>query len=473
MWMGTMADLPYYNGSRQPERYPRYTDSGVEWLGDIPAHWEVRRLGAVGRIAKCGGGTKAHDVMEGIPCVRYGDLYTHHDFSITRSRAFVSVEHAAAYSAIQYGDLLFAASGETIDEIGKSSVNLMGGEALCGGDIILLRPAIPVEARFLGYTTNAPYMRHQKSRLGRGMTILHIYGQQLKNATMLLPPVPEQHAIADFLDREIAKIDALVEKQLELMGLLGEKRTALIGHTVTKGLDSDVAMKDSGVEWLGEIPAHWDVAALRYRYEQTLGKMLDTKRITGNHLVPYLRNVDVQWDQINLSDLPSMDIGPHEIERFTVRPGDLLVCEGGEAGRCAIWQGDLDPCGYQKALHRLRPLTRGRERPRFLYYTLAAAVARGAFADGQGSTIAHLTGDMLRAHRFPFPPTAEQSAVADLLDQETTKIDAITAKINEAIERLCEYRTALIAAAVTGKIDVRHHVDHMASDNTPPTQARP
>ena len=258
-----------------------------------------------------------------------------------------------------------------------------------------------------------------------------------------------------------------------MINLLQEKRTALISQTVTKGLDPDVAMKDSSVEWLGEIPAHWEVAALRYRYEQSLGKMLDTKKITGDHLVPYLRNVDVQWDNINSSDLPSMDIRAQEIERFTVRPGDLLVCEGGEAGRCAIWQGGLDPCGYQKALHRLRPLTRGRERPRFLYYTLVAAVARGAFADGQGSTIDHLTGDMLRAHRFPFPPTAEQHAIANFLDCETARIDAMIAKLNQAIERLNEYRSALIAAAVTGQIDVRHHGDHTVSDNTPPTQARP
>ena len=233
----------------------------------------------------------------------------------------------------------------------------------------------------------------------------------------------------------------------------------LISHAVTKGLDSSATMKDSGVEWLGETPAHWEIVALQYRYQQSLGKMLDTKRITGDHLVPYLRNIDVQWNHINLSDLPSMDIRSHELERFTVRRGDLLVCEGGEAGRCAIWQGMLDPCGYQKALHRLRPLDRGRDAPRFLYYTLSAAVARGAFAGAQGSTtIAHLTGDMLRVHRFPFPPTSEQHAIADNLDHATASIDALIARIHDAIALLQEYRTALISAAVTGKIDTRDHI---------------
>ena len=226
-------------------------------------------------------------------------------------------------------------------------------------------------------------------------------------------------------------------------------------HSATgaSGFVSFPVYTDSGIEWLGEIPAHWAIAALRYRYDQTLGKMLDTKRITRDHLVPYLRNIDVQWDHINTADLPSMDIRPHEIERFTVRSGDLLVCEGGEAGRCAIWRGALDPCGYQKALHRLRPRDRSRDRPQFLCYAFAAAVEREAFADGQGSTISHLTGDMLRAHRFPFPPLSEQQAIADFLDRETAKIDVLVAKQRELIERLHEKRTALIHRAVTKGLD--------------------
>ena len=111
--------------------------------------------------------------------------------------------------------------------------------------------------------------------------------------------------------------------------------------------------KDSGLEWIGRMPAHWSVTALRNRYQQCLGKMLDTKRITGEHSVPYLRNTDVQWDHVNVSDLPRMDIYPKELERYTLRRGDLIVCEGGEVGRCSIWQGGLDICGFQKALHRL------------------------------------------------------------------------------------------------------------------------
>ena len=134
--------------------YPRTKDSGVEWLGEVPAHWEVRRLGQIGELLKGRGGTKEDEVDEGVPCVRYGDLYTTHTWVIAESRSCVSQERAREYTPIRYGDLRFAASGETADEIGKSAVNLMGSKACCGGDIILLRPRGRLDPRFMGYAAD-------------------------------------------------------------------------------------------------------------------------------------------------------------------------------------------------------------------------------------------------------------------------------------------------------------------------------
>ena len=148
-----------------------------------------------------------------------------------------------------------------------------------------------------------------------------------------LPPLPEQIAIAAFLDRETARIDALVSKKERLIELLQEKRTALITRAVTRGLDPEAPMKDSGVEWLGEIPAHWEIAPVYARYEVALGKMLDTKRISGESLGSYIRNVDVQWDSVNTDDLPQMDFPEQERERYRLQPSDLLVCEGGGGGQ--------------------------------------------------------------------------------------------------------------------------------------------
>jgi type I restriction enzyme S subunit len=212
--------------------------------------------------------------------------------------------------------------------------------------------------------------------------------------------------------------------------------------------------KDSGVEWLGEVPAHWRVAALNFRYEVLLGKMLDEKRVTGRHLAPYLRNVDVQWDRINIEDLPQMDFSGDDIERYGLRPGDLLVCEGGEVGRSAIWAAEVPECYYQKALHRLRARRPLEDVPRFQFYLLRAAVDLGVFTAAEGkSTIAHLTAEALRRYRFAYPAPAEQMVIAAFLDRETAKIDALVAEQEKLIELLKEKRQAVISHAVTKGLD--------------------
>ena len=268
-----------------------------------------------------------------------------------------------------------------------------------------------------------------------------------------VPPTDEQAAIVRYLDDADQRIRAYVSAKERLIALLEEERQAVIHQAVTLGLDPNVKLKPSGVEWLGNVPGHWDVAALYHKYWQSLGKMLDTKKVVGDHLLPYLRNTDVQWDRINVNDLPTMDISPNEYERYTVLPGDLLVCEGGEVGRSALWSGELAICGFQKALHRLRSI-RG-DIPRFLYYVLHAASSRDVFNDGHVSTIAHLTGDKFRVHRFPFPPIPEQTTIVEYLDKTTAETDSAIDCARRQVELMDEYRTRLIADVATGKIDVR------------------
>ena len=211
--------------------------------------------------------------------------------------------------------------------------------------------------------------------------------------------------------------------------------------------------KDSGVEWLGQIPAHWGIAPVYARYEVALGKMLDSKRVAGESPGRYLRNVDVQWDAVNTEDLPEMDFPPSERDRYLLRPGDLLVCEGGEVGRTAMWGGALDECFYQKAIHRVRPRSDS-EVPRFFYFLMSALAKGGVFtAGGNPNTISHLTAVQLRRYRVPFPATDEQFKIATFLDRETAKLDALVAKKERLVELLQEKRTALITRAVTRGLD--------------------
>ena len=436
--------------------YSEYRDSGVEWLGEIPAHWEVRRLGAMGRITKCSGGTKAHEVEEGIPCVRYGDLYTYHDSSITKTRSFVSLEASGSYSRTRYGDLLFAASGETMDEIGKSSVNLLGGEALCGGDVILLRPTVPVSARFLGYAADAPYVVYQKSRVGRGMTVMHIYGKQLKDVTMLLPPVSEQRSIADFLDAETFEIDTLVAKQVRLIDLLQEKRAALITRAVTRGLDPDVPMSESGLEWLGQIPAHWEVQRLG-----AMGRITKCSGGTKAHEVaegiPCVRYGDLYTYHGSAITKTRSFVSPaHSGSYSRIRYGDLLFAASGETmdeiGKSSVNLLDGEAlCGGDVIL--LRPTIP--VSARFLGYAANAPyVVHQKSRAGRGMTVMHIYGKQLKNVAMLLPPPSEQRAIADFIELEVTKIDRLVEEIRAGIGLLEECRTALVSAAVMGKIDV-------------------
>ena len=179
--------------------YPAYKPSGVEWLGDVPEHWDVVQLGRIGVFSKGSGGTKDDEVPDGIPCVRYGDLYTTHKHFIDQARSCVAPEKAKSYTPIHRGDVLFPTSGETIEEIGKSAVNLLTTHVLCGGDTIIFRPTIPIEPKFSGYALDCPAVQTQKSLMGRGITIMHIYSSQLKYLWFLLPPLPEQRAIVRYL----------------------------------------------------------------------------------------------------------------------------------------------------------------------------------------------------------------------------------------------------------------------------------
>ena len=211
--------------------YREMKDSGVGLLGEVPAHWAVRRLAQIGKLSKGSGGNKDDEVSIGVPCIRYGDLYTTHEFFIRRSRSFISKEKAADYTAIEFGDVLFAGSGETIDEIGKSAVNLMRQEAYCGGDVILFRPEQQVEAHYLGYALDCPPAATQKATMGR------MYGTQLKYLTIPLPPLPEQTAIVRYLDHADRRVQRYISAKRKLVTLLEEQKQAIVQQAVTRGLD--------------------------------------------------------------------------------------------------------------------------------------------------------------------------------------------------------------------------------------------
>ncbi len=235
---------------------------------------------------------------------------------------------------------------------------------------------------------------------------------------------------------------------------MDEKRQAAISSAITKDLGQEVPVKDSGIDWAGDVPEHWEVGRVGWWFKVQLGKMLDERRIAGDQLYPYLRNVDIQWDRINTEDLPEMDFSPLERAIYELRNGDLLVCEGGEIGKAAIWPYDGKKIYFQKALHRVRPRRKGQSE--YLLWVLRLLSERG-FLGGSSttSTIHHLTVDKFKHLRMPLPPPSEQEKISRFIRGVHQEYLRLEDKAEQGILLLKERRQALISAAVTGQIDVR------------------
>jgi len=428
--------------------YPQYKDSGLPWLGEVPVHWEIARSKRLFRQRK--------------------EFANPEDQQLSATQAYGVIPQAlyekrTGYRVVKISMHLDKRKHVEADDFVISMRSFQGGleRAWAAGAIrssyVVLEPSAEVSAGYFQHL----FKSHQYINALRATSDFIRDGQDLNfgnfcGVALPLIPLQEQSAIARFLAWATNRLDHAIGAKRRIITLLQEQKQAIIHRAVTRGLDPSVPLKDSGIPWLGEIPMHWEVMGLRMRYTVELGKMLDAKKNTGRHSIPYLRNRDVQWDRVLTADLPVMDITPEEIDRYTVQAGDLLVCEGGQVGRSAFWNEQLPVCGFQKALHRVRRLDSGNDYPRFLFYQMQLVAGLGVFnADGNENTIAHLTCEKLRSHRFAFPSLDEQTAIAKFLDAELQHFHNTISRLEREIELLLEYRTRLIADVVTGKLDVR------------------
>lgn len=355
--------------------------------------------------------------------------------------------------ALEDGDVLVTEGSGSIETVGTSAVwrQDLPGVVCFQNTLLRLRPRAGI--------TTGPYLawwaRHartsgQIAAISTGANIKHLGSDGLKRLVLEVPSQEEQYRIADFLDDRVARIDQIITARQLQVALLQEAVLRASYDTV-RGEATD--RRDSGLAWLSTVPKSWPVLTVGTEFQVDLGKMLDEKQQTGLATIPYLRNTNVQWDRVDTSDLKSMDVPLDERFRFTVRAGDLLICEGGQPGRAAIYPGGVTPLGFQKALHRAR--SRGRSRPEWLLECLRVAVHLEVLAVENGqTTIAHLTNEQLRALRFPFPPPDEQDAALRKLKEQRRITRSLTEAGRQSIAHLTEYKQSLITAAVTGELDV-------------------
>ena len=438
----------------QPSRfrpYPAYRDSGVEWLGEIPAHWSAKRLKFLipARTSKLD--TKPDDAI--YVGLEHVESWTGRLQLDTQPESVDSV--VSSFSA---GDVLFGKLRPYLAKVARPDF-----DGVCTSEILPLRPAPACFQSYMMYCLlNAPYVRWLDS-LTYGAKMPRVSPDQVGGSHAPLPPESEQRGIADFLDRETAKIDALVAKKERLIELLQEKRTALITRAVTRGLDSNVPMKDSGVEWLGELPAHWMVMRLRriVRHIEQGWSPDCENREAGEDEWGVLKAGCVNRGVFLESEHKTLPSTLSPIPALEIKKGDLLMSRA---------SGSRDLVGSVAVVRECRPrlllcdkvfrlhAESSIEHRLFIGYAMNSRMVRWqieSVISGGSGLACNVSQEAVKDLVLVQPPRNEQQETADYLDCETRRIDVLIARVREAIEFLREFRTTLISAAVTGKIDVR------------------
>lgn len=437
-------------GAETYKPYPAYKDVGVGWLGEIPEHWEVRRADSIFRYEKIQvepSRLSEHSVFHySIPSVQD-----------TGDGAFESPTDIDSAKLRIFGERLLISKLNPRKGV-VALVNEKESPTICSTEFVPL-DVESCDQKWAYFVLVSELTRQRLSAVVRSATRSHQRAEvdDVLKMWHMVPPLREQRYIATFLNRETAKIDALVARKERLIELLQEKRAALITQAVTTGLDSEVPMKDSGVEWLGEIPAHWDVLRL-YRLTPSDRSIMYGIVLPGPNVqdgVPIVKGGDVSPDRLRLDRLNRThpDIEASYV-RSRLRGGDLVYAIRGSIGDAAIVPGELDGANLTQDAARVAytEATHGR----WLLYALKSAVIFAQLDAGAlGATIRGINIRDLKRAVVPRPPLFEQRTIAAFLDQETAKIDALLSRVRAAIDRLKELRIALISAAVTGKIDVR------------------
>ena len=428
--------------------YPTYRPSGVEWLDEIPAHWEVKRLKHLGEL-QAGAGfpdDEQGDRTQEYPFYKVGDMGR----DVNRNGMIEWQHTVSSETARRLRAFIFPPSTIVFAKVGAA--------LLLNRRRMLTSPSC-IDNNMMGFIPHVPdpiWMMYWLSgldlrKLANPGAVPSVNEGQIREQETVLPSLPEQRAISAFLDRETARIDALVARKERLIELLQEKRTALISRAVTKGLDPNVPMKDSGVEWLGEIPAHWEVKRVKHiclvRRGASPRPIANPAYFDANGEYGWVRIADVTASNQYLNQTSEYVSELGRSLSVSLEPGELIVSIAGSVGKPIIT--DMKCCIHDGFVHFLGVS----EHLEYLYYILSSD--QPYIGLGKVGTQLNLNTDTIGDIQLPVPSLSEQRRISERLDSQTTKIDALIAKVLEAIERFQELRSALISAAVTGRIDVR------------------
>lgn len=430
-------------------------ESGIPWLGKIPKHWEMRRLASFGSFSKGGNISKGDLSDSGNSVILYGDIYTKYEIKTSNLKSKVEKDLESLSTPIYSGDILFAGSGETKEDIGKAIVYQGDEKAFAGGDIIIFRQ-VENNSLFLSYCLNSQYAKTFKAIESKGEIIVHIYASNLRDLKIPLPPLQEQKAIADFLDKKTHQIEDFIAKKQKLITLLEEKKQTLINQCVTQGLDSSTSLKDSGVEWLGKIPTHWEVKKLKH-----LGKLQNGINIGAEAFgsgFPFVSYGDVYKNSSLPKNIQGL-VESSEIDQklYSVREGDVFFTRTSETieemGMSSVCFQTIPNATFAGFLIRFRPIG-GELNKGFSKFFFRCNLHKIFFIRENGIvTRASLSQELLKDLPVLLPPLEEQKAIAEYLDTQIAKIDLAISKIKSQVNLIKEYKSTLISEAVCGRVE--------------------
>jgi type I restriction enzyme S subunit len=423
-------------------------DSGVSWIGMVPVGWGVSKVRNHFIITKRIAGRTGFDVIS----------ITQQGLKIKdiESNQGQMAKDYSKYQIVEPGDFAMNHMDLLTGYIGIAS-----GYGVTSPDyrVFKLLDENANFSRYFLYIFQQAYERQIYYGLGKGAASKgrwRLPAIEFLNYDIPVPPRPEQDAIVAYLDDKTAKIDRLIGLYKREIELLKERRQAVIHKAVTRGLDDKVKLKDSGVSWIGMVPVGWGVSSVGRLYSAFLGKMLEQSSNfsqPNSEYKPYICAKDVHFDGVDITDSKLMKFNKQEIQKYSVKRGDLLIVEGGAgAGGSAIYNYD-DERMVQNSIHVVR--SRGFLLNRYLYYWMYSLVSRDYIdAVCNKATIPHFTVEKLTATMIPLPPRPEQDDIVAYLDDQCAKIDAMIGKVQSKIGLLEEYRVRLISDVVTGKVRV-------------------
>ncbi len=426
-------------------RYPEYKASGVEWLGEVPGHWDVVPFYSVAKERE---ESNIGMLEDNLLSLSYGRIVQK---DITSNDGLLP-ESFETYQIVRPGDMVFRLTDLQNDKRSLRTA-IVEETGIITSAYVAAKP-ISVEPLYLNHLLRSYDTQKVFYSMGGGLRQSMKFSD-LKRLPTLVPPPEEQQTIAAFLDRETGKIDALIAEQRRLVELLAEKRQAVISHAVTKGLNPNAKMKDSGIEWLGEVPVHW----YRAQVGRVCNQISDGPHFSPNYVddgVMFLSARNIGVDSWHLDDAKFISEADYSefCRRVIPEKGDVLYTKGGTTGIARVV--DIED-RFQVWVHvAVLKLDQGLIDPYYLAYALNSV---GCYEQSQlhtrGATNQDLGLTRMTKIWFALPPLEEQFEISEFLDRETAEFDTLTAEANRAITLLQERRSALISAAVTGKIDVR------------------